>query len=73
MILVNELKGKMKSKCLTQADVAKKIGISTKTFNSKLNKGIFNSDEISVLIEVLDIKNPNEIFFAKEVTQQETK
>ncbi|HHX67241.1 MAG TPA: DUF739 family protein [Gallicola sp.] len=73
MILINELKGRMKAKCLTQADVAKKIGISTKTFNSKLNRGIFNSNEISKLIEILDIENPNEIFFAKEVTQQETK
>ncbi|MCT4686602.1 helix-turn-helix domain-containing protein [Vallitalea sp.] len=69
MILINELKGMMKARCLTQADMAKKIGISTKTFNSKLNKGVFNSNEISVLIDILDIKNPNEIFFAKKVTQ----
>ena len=65
MILVNELKGKMKAKCFTQADIAKLLGVSTKTFNSKLNKGILNSDEIIILIKVLEIQNPSDIFFAE--------
>ncbi len=61
MIQVNKLKGKIVSKGLRQQDVAKSLGISTKTFNTKLNKGIFNSDEIEKLIEVLEIRNPTEI------------
>lgn len=68
MILINELKGKMKSKEITQAEMAQKIGISLKTFNTKLNRGVFNSNEISVMINVLDIDNAQEIFFASEVT-----
>lgn len=68
MVMIDELKGRMKAKRFTQAELAKIIGVSTKTFNTKLNKGNFNINEISVLIEVLDIKNPNEIFFAKNVT-----
>lgn len=68
LILTNELKGKIVAKGLRQEDVAKSLGISTKTFNSKLNRGIFNSLEIEKLIVVLDIKNPLEIFFANIVT-----
>lgn len=68
MILVNELKGIMKAKCYTQADMAKNLGISLKTFNTKLNKGVFNSNEIHIMIELMDIENPSEIFFAKKVT-----
>lgn len=68
MILTNELKGKIVAKGLRQEDVAKILGISTKTFNTKLNRGIFNSLEIERLIEVLDIENPLEIFFPNIVT-----
>lgn len=65
MVLTNEIKGRIVAKGLTQDDVAKSIGISTKTFNSKLNgKGWFDTNEIEGLIKVLDIKNPIEIFFA---------
>lgn len=65
MILVNEIKGLMKAKCLTQSDVAKMLAISLKTFNTKLNSGVFNSEEIQILINVLDIDDPIKIFFAK--------
>lgn len=65
MILVNEIKGLMKAKCLTQSDVAKMLEISLKTFNTKLNSGVFNSEEIQILIDVLDIDDPIKIFFAK--------
>lgn len=65
MVLTNELKGRIVAKRLRQQDVAEKLGISTKTFNSKLNgKGTFDANEIEKLIEVLEIKNPVEIFFA---------
>lgn len=64
MVLMNEIKGRIVAKGLTQDYVAKKIGISTKTLNSKLNgKGAFDVNEIESLIKVLDIKNPIEIFF----------
>lgn len=69
MILTNELKGKMVAKGLRQVDVAKMLGISTKTLNTKLNsKGAFDSNEIEKLIEVLSIENPIEIFFAKQIS-----
>lgn len=68
MILINELKGKIKAKGYTQERLARKLGMSPKTFGNKLNKGIFGSDEIEKMIKILDIKNPIEIFFNKEVT-----
>lgn len=69
MVLTNEIKGRIVAKGLTQADIAKILGISTKTFNSKLNgKGTLDVNDIEKLIEILDIKNPMEIFFAKHVS-----
>ena len=64
MILVNELKGKIVAKGLTQAELAKMIGMSSKTFSLKLKKGVFGSDEIEQMIKILDIEDPARIFFA---------
>lgn len=68
MIKTNELRGKIVAKGLTQGDVARMIGISRKTFSEKMKKGVFGSDEISVMIKELEIENPMEIFFADVVT-----
>lgn len=65
MILVNELKGRIKAKRYTQEKLAKELGISPKTLGNKLNKGIFGVDEIEKMIKILDIQNPLEIFFVK--------
>lgn len=69
MILVNDLRAMMVQKGYTQSDVAKMLGISDNTLTSRLKRGVFNSDEMYKLIDILDIKNPSEIFFAKEVNQ----
>ncbi|MCH5202909.1 MAG: DUF739 domain-containing protein [Oscillospiraceae bacterium] len=68
MIDVNELKACIVRKGLTQADVAKKLDISTKTFYDRMKKGVFGSDEIEKMIFFLDIKDPMTIFFASKVT-----
>lgn len=65
MILINELKGKIKAKGYTQERIARELGISAKTFSNRINKGIFGSDEIEKMVKILDIKNPIEIFFNK--------
>ena len=39
------------------------VGINDKTLGRKLKSGKFNSNEMDKMIEVLDIKNPIEIFF----------
>ena len=68
MINTNALRGIIVSKGLTQQEVAEHIGINPKTFGKKMKKGVFGSDEMEAMIELLDIDNPVEIFFAKEVT-----
>ena len=65
MVLVNELRGRIKARGYTQVELAIKLGMSTKTLSNKLSKGIFGSDEIEKLIKILGIQNPLEIFFVK--------
>lgn len=68
MIKTDELRGIIAKNRKTQADVAKMLNISPKTFYTKMSRGVFGSDEIQVMIEKLNIEDPIEIFFAKEVT-----
>lgn len=68
MIDVQELRGIIAKKGLHQTDVAKHIGISPKTFYTKMKKGIFGSDEIEKMIILLNIENPEKIFFTRKVT-----
>ena len=63
MIKTDELRGIIAKNNLSQA---KEIGITPKTFYEKMNKGVFGSDEIEVMIHLLKIENPVDIFFAKE-------
>lgn len=63
MIATNEIKGLIRARGMTQAEVAEKMGINPVTLSRKFGKGILNSDEIEVLIDILEIKNPASIFF----------
>ncbi len=68
MIRTDELRGIFAKNKKNQTDIAKMIGITPKTFYSRMEKGIFGSDEIQIMIDELHIENPIDIFFAKEVT-----
>lgn len=68
MLDKNALKAEIVRNGLTQKDVAKLVGISEKTFISRMQKGVFGTDEAEIMIRVLGIKNPAEIFFAQSVT-----
>lgn len=68
MIDTNALKGIIVAQGLTQEKVAKHIGMNPKTFGRKMKKGVFGSDEMEAMIELLSIKDPMRIFFANEVT-----
>lgn len=63
MIAVNKLRGRIIEKGYTQAEVAEMIGMTPKTFGTKLKQGVFSSDEIEALIEILSISDPMSIFF----------
>ena len=66
MIKTDELKGVIAKNGYSQADVAKMIGVTPKTFYEKMKIGVFGSDEIQIMIQKLNIDNPMEIFFAKK-------
>ena len=66
LIKTNELRGLMVAKGMKQYEVAQAIGISPTSMQRKLKAGVFGSDEIEKLIQLLDIKHPEKIFFAKE-------
>lgn len=68
MIDTKALKGIIVSRGLTQKDVAKHLGMTPKTFYEKMKKGVFGSDEMDGMIELLSIENPGGIFFAQKVT-----
>ena len=69
MVHVNKLRGKMAEKGRSGIDMARVIKKTPKTFYEKMKKGVFDSDEITAMVEDLGIDNPMEIFFAEEVTR----
>lgn len=73
MVDTNALRGLLAQNGFSQSRIAKKLGITPKTFYSKMNKRIFDSDEIESMIKILKIKDPIAIFFADEVTRWVTK
>lgn len=73
MVDTLKLKATWVAKGLKQEDVAKNIlNVTPKTLGIKLKKGIFGSDEIEKMVKALEIEKPWDIFFAQEVTSQDT-
>ena len=68
MLNKNALKAEIVRNGLTQKEVSARLGICEKTFISRMKKGVFGTDEVAVLIKILHITNPVDIFFADEVT-----
>ena len=64
MIRTDKLKGIIVENGYSQNDVAREIGITPKTFYDKMKKGVFGSDEVQKMIEMLHIEDPVSIFFA---------
>ena len=64
----NKLKAQMTLLGITAKELAKELGINEATFYRKLQRdGDFTRKEINILIQVLQIENPEEIFFAEEL------
>ena len=51
---------------MSQRKVAKHLGMAEKTFYSKMKNGVFGTDEVDKMIDLLEIDHPWEIFFAKK-------
>ena len=64
VIQTDKLRGIISERGYSQAKVAERIGITPKTFYETMAKGVFGSDEIEIMIQMLHIDNPTEIFFA---------
>lgn len=69
MIQTAQLKGIIAERGLSQRKVAKYLGITEKTFYDKMKKGVFKSDEMEGMIELLNIAEPGALFFAKSEKQ----
>lgn len=60
------LRGIIAENGLSQRDVAKAIGMSEKTFYSKMKNGKFGIDEAEEMIRLLKIENPAAIFLTQK-------
>lgn len=66
MVEVNKLRGIIAERGLSQRKVAELLGVTEKTFYSKMKKGIFGTDEVEKMIEILSIENPIDIFLSSK-------
>lgn len=59
-----KVKGRMREKGLTQAMVAKWLGLSAQAFSNKINgKTDFKLSELEALCKILEISDPSAYFF----------
>lgn len=65
MMLTNELRGAIVAKGYNMSDIARKLNITPKTFYDKMEKGVFKSNELEQMIDILDLEDPMRIFFGK--------
>lgn len=68
MLDVNALKAEMVRNGYNQSGMAKELGMTPRTFSTRLKTGDFCSKEIEIMIDVLKLKDPMQIFFANIVT-----
>ena len=68
MLAADKLKKGILERGYSQAEIARKLGITPKTFYKKMKKGEFLSNEIEAIIEILELENPFDIFFASQVS-----
>lgn len=72
LVRVDLLRGKIAEKGYSQRRMAQMLDITPKSFYNKMDKGVFKSNEIYKMIEILEIENPTAIFFAPEIAQSAT-
>lgn len=68
MLDAKALKAEMVRNGYNNLTMAKELGISPRTFTTRLKTGDFGSKEIDVMIEKLKLSDPMAIFFAPQVT-----
>lgn len=68
MVNVNLLKAEIVKAGLSVESVYKGIGLTKKQWYDRIQKGVFNSDEMYDLVKFIGIEEPIPIFFAEKVT-----
>ncbi len=68
MIRTDKLIGEMAARRISGRKMAEKLGISPKTFYTKMKRGVFGTDEVEIMIKELELNDPMAIFFANKVT-----
>lgn len=70
MVNTNKLRGAIAERRLSQAEIAKKMNIADKTFYRKMAVGVFDSNEMFELKEILELSDEDAIaiFFAPKVS-----
>lgn len=62
----NAFRAELARRGLTQKEVAHMIGMSEKTFVSRIKHGNFGLDECDLIIKAINLKDPASIFFAEQ-------
>lgn len=73
MIDVAKIRGLMAEKGYTIRSLSKAMGISEITLSNKLKRGIFNSDEMMQLVELLNMINPSAVFLKNKLRATQPK
>lgn len=68
MVNRNLLKAEIIKAGYTQKEFCQEIKMAPSTFIRKMRTGVFKTSEADAIINVLDLKNPSEIFFAERLT-----
>ena len=68
MLNVNALRAEMVKNGYNQQTMAQELGITSRTFGTRLKTGDFGANEIEVMINKLNLSDPMSIFFAEKVT-----
>ena len=63
MIDTDALRAEMARNHITQDELSKRLGITSATFRSKVKKGVFDTNEVEVMMDALKLKEPMTIFF----------
>lgn len=66
MINTDMLRGRMAEKGISQPKMAKLLKVSPATFYRKMRNGVFDSDEIEIMLKHLGYNTLQTIFFPKK-------
>lgn len=61
MVNVNKIKGLLAENGMSQMDLADMLKLNRRTVFDKMQKGVFKSSEIEIMIDRFNLKTPEEI------------